>query len=222
MSYGYVKPTKYAGILFRSRLEARWAVFFDALGIAWEYEPETFVRDGHHYTPDFAIPANRDFMAGERVYVEVKPTEEAITEAMPKMKATSLPLVIVGPVPPSGQGHPLHPVLYHFGGEQRWEWMGFYRSGPAWTGVDESPKLGQFLGAIHTSWPASADVQSAYNAARNERFDLHPASRPIDPVAAGSLLGARARRGRELEERYTLDGGATVIVTHVAKSDGRR
>ena len=43
--YSMVKPTKYAGILFRSRLEARWAVFFDALGISWEYEPETFLVD---------------------------------------------------------------------------------------------------------------------------------------------------------------------------------
>ena len=28
--------TKYKGFRFRSRLEARWAVFFDALGIEWE------------------------------------------------------------------------------------------------------------------------------------------------------------------------------------------
>jgi hypothetical protein len=34
--------TRYAGCRFRSRLEARWAVFFDRLGIAWEYEPEGF------------------------------------------------------------------------------------------------------------------------------------------------------------------------------------
>ena len=26
----------------RSRLEARWAVFFDTAGIAWQYEPEGF------------------------------------------------------------------------------------------------------------------------------------------------------------------------------------
>lgn len=33
-----IKPieTKYKGYRFRSRLEARWAVFFDALGISWE------------------------------------------------------------------------------------------------------------------------------------------------------------------------------------------
>ncbi len=34
--------TKYKGCRFRSRLEARWAVFFDALGIKWWYEPEGF------------------------------------------------------------------------------------------------------------------------------------------------------------------------------------
>jgi hypothetical protein len=28
-------PTRYKGYHFRSRLEARWAVFFDALGIKW-------------------------------------------------------------------------------------------------------------------------------------------------------------------------------------------
>lgn len=38
--------TKYKGYRFRSRLEARWAVFFDALGVRWEYEPEGFdLRD---------------------------------------------------------------------------------------------------------------------------------------------------------------------------------
>ena len=36
-----IKPieTIYKGYRFRSRLEARWAVFFDALGIEYEYEP---------------------------------------------------------------------------------------------------------------------------------------------------------------------------------------
>jgi len=34
--------TVYNGYKFRSRLEARWAVFFDALGIEYEYEKEGF------------------------------------------------------------------------------------------------------------------------------------------------------------------------------------
>lgn len=37
--------TKYKGYRFRSRLEARWAVFFDALGVRWEYEIEGFEKD---------------------------------------------------------------------------------------------------------------------------------------------------------------------------------
>ena len=37
--------TLYAGHRFRSRLEARWAVFFDCLGIVWEYEPEGYALD---------------------------------------------------------------------------------------------------------------------------------------------------------------------------------
>lgn len=61
--------TKYAGVLFRSRLEARWAVFFDALGIEWEYEPEAFrLKDGSGYLPDFRLPT----FAGS-IWVEVKP-----------------------------------------------------------------------------------------------------------------------------------------------------
>lgn len=48
--------TKYKGYRFRSRLEARWAVFFDALGIKWEYEPEGYdLGEAGWYLPDFMI-----------------------------------------------------------------------------------------------------------------------------------------------------------------------
>jgi hypothetical protein len=47
--------TKFCGYRFRSRLEARWAVFFDALGLNWTYEPEGFNLDGDWYLPDFWI-----------------------------------------------------------------------------------------------------------------------------------------------------------------------
>lgn len=49
--------TEYKGYLFRSRLEARWAVFFDQLGIRYEYEPEGIVlSNGTYYLPDFCLP----------------------------------------------------------------------------------------------------------------------------------------------------------------------
>ncbi|CAL9675620.1 hypothetical protein [Streptomyces griseomycini] len=78
-----IKPieTRYKAHRFRSRLEARWAVFFDALGVQWEYEPQGFEltplpaerlkkmqeewlrepqpEDGKHlgvYLPDFWLP----------------------------------------------------------------------------------------------------------------------------------------------------------------------
>lgn len=47
--------TRYAGFRFRSRLEARWAVFFDTLGIKWEYEPQGYMLDGKPYLPDFKL-----------------------------------------------------------------------------------------------------------------------------------------------------------------------
>ena len=59
MSNQNLKPieTYYNGYRFRSRLEARWAVFFDALGIKWEYEPEGYeLPGGIRYLPDFYLP----------------------------------------------------------------------------------------------------------------------------------------------------------------------
>ena len=50
--------TVYNGYRFRSRLEARWAVFFDAAGIKYEYEPEGFdLSGGVKYLPDFYLPS---------------------------------------------------------------------------------------------------------------------------------------------------------------------
>lgn len=65
-------PTEYKGHLFRSRLEARWAVFFDACGVDWEYEPEGYdLGNGVHYLPDFLLH-NVAGRAGGDLYVEVK------------------------------------------------------------------------------------------------------------------------------------------------------
>ncbi len=48
--------TKYAGCRFRSRTEARWAVFFTAMGWRWEYEKEGFALPSGRYLPDFWLP----------------------------------------------------------------------------------------------------------------------------------------------------------------------
>ncbi len=66
------KTTRYGGIVFRSRIEARWAVFFDFLGIEYEYEPfYAEVETGYvsvNYLPDF-------YLSKQDIFIEVKPTK---------------------------------------------------------------------------------------------------------------------------------------------------
>lgn len=60
-------PTIYKGYAMRSRLEARWARFFDILGVSWEYEVEGFDLDKDGlYLPDFYFPQ-------WKCWVEIKP-----------------------------------------------------------------------------------------------------------------------------------------------------
>ena len=66
--------TYYKGKWFRSRLEAKWAVFMDELGVIWEYEPEGFKNeDGECYLPDFFLPILNCFL-------EIKPRKPTDAE----------------------------------------------------------------------------------------------------------------------------------------------
>ena len=79
-----IKPieTIYNGYRFRSRLEARWAVFFDALGIKYEYENEGYdLGEAGWYLPDFWLPK-------EEVFIEIRPSDKYIYDA--KCEALSL------------------------------------------------------------------------------------------------------------------------------------
>ena len=108
--------TIYRGHKFRSRLEARWAVFFDACGVEWEYEPEGFeLRNGLRYLPDFKLFNVRGRNGGpeffDSFYAEVK--GEANVEDVKKIelfvfkKTEDLispryvenPLIILGRIP---------------------------------------------------------------------------------------------------------------------------
>lgn len=61
--------TRAYGCRFRSRLEARWAVFFTQAGFQWEYEPEGAALDSGNYLCDFRVTGPN----GVQVWVEVKP-----------------------------------------------------------------------------------------------------------------------------------------------------
>src|SRR5437762_9159320 len=70
MGRRYIKAivTRYKTFRFRSRLEARWAVFFDVLGIEWRHESRSVDLGWCLYIPDFWLPQYR-------MYVEVKPDD---------------------------------------------------------------------------------------------------------------------------------------------------
>ena len=97
--------TKYAGCRFRSRLEARWAVFFNHMQIPWEYEPEGFDIDGRWYLPDFRLPE-----CG--TWIEVKGSEEGLDVELLRSAAKQLPtshaggeawsgIILLGLIPPA-------------------------------------------------------------------------------------------------------------------------
>jgi len=121
--------TRYAGCRFRSRLEARWAVFFDTLNIAWEYEPQGVqvswrlsLREGtFQYLPDFWLPE-------WKLWVEVKGSLTT-TECVRLLNAAAHlssnggggchdngghDLLILGPVPrPTNDGTEWMPIRLH-------------------------------------------------------------------------------------------------------------
>ncbi len=74
-------PTTYAGVNFRSRLEARWAAFFDLVG--WEYSYEPIDLDG--WIPDFVLHG-----AKQRVLVEVKPIFEADHNLLDRLSRSAI------------------------------------------------------------------------------------------------------------------------------------
>lgn len=110
-----IKPieTYYNGYRFRSRLEARWAVFFDVMGIRYEYEPEGFcMSGGERYLPDFFLP---DF----NYYAEVKGQSENLMDDIKKMKQFILgkktALIILSSIPydPQAKGLFWFPIQYY-------------------------------------------------------------------------------------------------------------
>lgn len=70
--------TEYKGYKFRSRLEAKWAVFFDLCGIPYEYELEGYKLKSGYYLPDFYLPWFKCF-------VEIKPSEDEEVSAKIKL-----------------------------------------------------------------------------------------------------------------------------------------
>ncbi|ACL41900.1 hypothetical protein Achl_3949 (plasmid) [Pseudarthrobacter chlorophenolicus A6] len=71
----------YSGRIFRSRLEARWAIFLDLLDVNWDYEPSFYqVGEELFYLPDFYLPDHQ-------LWLEVKGAPYMDTASMAKVLA---------------------------------------------------------------------------------------------------------------------------------------
>lgn len=55
---------------FHSDVEAQWSIFFDAMGIKYEYEKDTFQLDGASFIPDFWLPQ-------VNMWADVKPSRHS-------------------------------------------------------------------------------------------------------------------------------------------------
>ena len=120
--------TIYDGHRFRSRLEARWAVFFNEMNIPWLYEPEGFQVGKWKYLPDFYLPKSK-------TWVEVKGGDESLRHDIERLEAvldfdSPIPymsesrfdgslngLLILGNIPRlNDKWSVMHPIIQHHKG----------------------------------------------------------------------------------------------------------
>ena len=82
--------TRYGGCIFRSRAEARWAVFLDSFKAKWEYEKQGYELPSGKYLCDFWLPEHF-------LWLEIKPkppTTREIRCAEELSHATDAPIAI--------------------------------------------------------------------------------------------------------------------------------
>jgi len=110
--------TNYKGYCFRSRLEARWAVFFDALNIKWEYEKEGFSFGNNiSYLPDFWLPELN-------IWAEIKPesfSEEEKLKCRLLAKETKKDVLEVVGLPENKE---YKLVMYQYFEKDNYDWYG--------------------------------------------------------------------------------------------------
>jgi len=158
--------TEYKGYRFRSRLEARWAIFLDTLGIEWQYEREGYdLGELGWYLPDFWLPWNGygQFPQGG-YFLEIK-GQEPTFEELAKLKALA-----------AGTGHTAILLAGEPGKYKRYE---ANRAG--YFSVGDPQEIAQFLisgdpyshelWVTFSRWDFTGQVDDAITAARSARFE---------------------------------------------------
>lgn len=167
--------TRYAGVLFRSRLESRYAVFMDAVGISWTYEPERIaLPGGGTYLPDF--------VTGNGAYIEVKGAEENLDKPyLIKAAAVLGHLSVLGPIPECRAGVPLRTVLRSPGDgrvDQVWMMRAWFDYRPEADRQGITPRCGLEESVDPDHWLSPGVIEGRpckgncpYDAARGARFE---------------------------------------------------
>lgn len=173
--------TVYNGYRFRSRLEARWAVAFDALGVQYRYEPEGFDLDGLWYLPDFWLPT-------QEAWVEIKPTKPTAQEEelAHRLAQASKHFVFLqyGEIPDRGSNgqdranpYPAQSAHVHLPGGDGWDcdywWCECPQCGYVgleFEGRDERLACRHGDGTQGGNWD-SRRLRAAFTAARGARFE---------------------------------------------------
>ncbi len=89
----------YRGTQFRSRLEARWAAFFDLIGWRWVYEP----FDAGGYIPDFLIAGRTPLLVEVGPCMVVDDYREKAAKPDRAVASLSRDLLVVGVSPTPGR-----------------------------------------------------------------------------------------------------------------------
>lgn len=116
------KETWYGGYRFRSRLEARWAVYFDAMGIEYRYEPEGYELKRYDgttvsYLPDFYFP---DMGTWGEVKGNMTPEDREKIELFRSQVGT---LTVFGDIPaPTAITSPRRRIALSIARSARFEW----------------------------------------------------------------------------------------------------
>lgn len=169
-----VIQTLYNGIKYRSRTEARWALFFDKLGWNAEYEAEGYQLPSGWYLPDFYVPEINAFClikGNEFNYIEREKARE-----LGILTQKNIIVLIGHPSPVSMKNMLFIPPESH----QAWLtadprkhnfwYLGNFTSNSDGEVYFERLNRGVlFLG--HTQ--SECSVIDAFNAARTERFGVH-------------------------------------------------
>ena len=164
--------TTYRGIKFRSRTEARWAVFLDNLGLAFDYEPEGYELDAGWYLPDFYVP---DLC----MWIEVKPneTDQSEVERFSELCRVSGKHGVIAYGPPSRSRENL--LFFDSTGEQGGKYAILEDrrdDGIFWLSRrDRSFAVGGYgLNTDHDRWPVTTPkMAKAHETANTERFGVH-------------------------------------------------